>query len=68
MLDPSHIPHIGPLGRYLMGVAVCSAADEIFIADEARHRVVGLSVEFVVLASRHIEEFLLISHCLDYFL
>ncbi len=42
VLDPSEM--IGPMGRYLMGVAVCPVTDEIFIADEKRHRVVGLSL------------------------
>jgi hypothetical protein len=42
VLDPSET--VGPMGRYLMGVTVCPVTDEIFIADEKRHRVVGLSL------------------------
>jgi hypothetical protein len=42
-LDSTAVEGVGSLGRYLLGVTVCTGTDEIFVADAENHRVVGLT-------------------------
>ena len=43
VLDSTMVTDVGQLGEVLLGVAVCSGTDEIFVTDRQNHRIIALT-------------------------